>query len=101
MIHVIAVGRPDLPAWEMPARFRHDVAYFMTPSGEKDAPKLAAGEYWIDADDARRWQEEGVMQVYSPLDSTKQAEIEITDEQQDWLDWLVANQVSHIRLESR
>jgi hypothetical protein len=101
MVRVLAVDRPELPAFEMPARFRHDVAYFMTPSDEKGAPKLAEGEYWIDPEDARHWLDEGVLHVYSPLDSTKQAEIEITDEQQEWLDWLVANQISRIRLEAR
>lgn len=99
MVHVIAVDHPELPAFEMPARFRHDVAYFMTPGGEKGAPKLPTGEYWIDPTDARTWRDDGVLQVYSPLDSTKQAEIEITDEQQDWLDWLVANGIRHVRLE--
>ena len=96
---VYAVGRPEVAAINMPQRFKLDVAYFMTPPGERDVPKLPAGEYWIDLADARRWLDDGVFQVYSPLDSTKQAEIEISAEQEEWLEWLLANQVSHIRVE--
>jgi hypothetical protein len=98
-MQVSAVGRTDVPAIDMPPRFKHDVAYFMTPPGDRDAPKLPPGEYWIDLADARQWLADGVFQVYSPLDSTKQAEIEISAEQEEWLEWLLANQVSHIRVE--
>lgn len=96
---VHAVDHPELPPLEMPARFRHDVAYFMTPPGERGAPKLPAGEYWIDGEDARRWLDDGVLLVYSPLDSTKQAEISLTAEQEEWLEWIVANGVNRVRLE--
>lgn len=83
---------------EMPSRFKHDVAYFMTPPGERGVPKLPEGEYWIDLDDARRWLDDGVLLIYSPLDSTKQAEIALTDEQVEWLEWLLTNSINHIRL---
>jgi len=84
----------------MPTRFKLDVAYFMTPPGERDAPaKLPSGEYWINSEDAQRFLEEGVLLVYSPLDSTKQAEISLTAEQEDWLEWIVANQINHIRVQ--
>jgi hypothetical protein len=95
---VYAVDRPELPPLEMPARFRRDVAYFMTPAGERGAPQLPSGEYWIDPDDARRWLSEGILTLVSPLDSENQAEAEITDEQQQWLEWLVANGVRRVRL---
>lgn len=99
-MQVHAVNRPDLSPLEMPARFKHDIAYFMTPPGERGVPKLPAGEYWIDLDDARRWLDEGVLYVYSPLDSEKQAELEITEEQELWLEWLIKNGVQHVRLVS-
>ena len=98
-MQVTAVNRPELPPLEMPSRFKHDVAYFMTLPGEKGAPsKLPPGEFWIDLEDARRWLDDGVLLVYSPLDSTKQAEISLTAEQEEWLEWIVSNQVNHIRL---
>lgn len=97
-MRVYAVDKPELPPLEMPARFKHDIAYFMTPSGEHGAPRLAAGEYWVRQEDARRWLEEGVLRVYSPLDSEKQAELEITEEQETWLQWLVDHQIQRVRL---
>jgi hypothetical protein len=98
-MQVTAVNRPELPPLEMPSRFKHDVAYFMTSPGENGAPsKLPPGEFWIDLEDARRWLDDGVLLVYSPLDSTKQAEISLTAEQEEWLEWIVSNQVNHIRL---
>jgi hypothetical protein len=98
-MQVHAVNRPELSPLEMPARFKHDVAYFMTPPGERGAPaKMPSGEFWIEIEDARRWLDDGVLLVYSPLDSTKQAEIALTQEQEDWLEWIVSNQINHIRL---
>jgi hypothetical protein len=97
---VYAVERADLAPLEMPARFAHDIAYFMTPPGERGAPAMPGGEYWISLDDARRWLDEGVLVLVSPLDSEKQAEVEISEEQEKWLQWLVANGVQHVRLGS-
>ena len=84
----------------MPARFKHDIAYFMTPPGERGAPQLPAGEYWVSLDEARRWLDEGVLLVVSPLDSESQAEIEISEDQERWLEWLVEHDIQHLRLES-
>jgi hypothetical protein len=95
---VYAVDRPELAPLEMPGRFKRDVAYFMTPQGERGAPKMPAGDYWISLDDAKRWVADGVMLLVSPLDSENQAEVEITEEQETWLEWLIANNVQHVRL---
>jgi hypothetical protein len=97
-VWVQAVDRDDVPPLEMPARFAHDIAYFMTPPGERGAPKLPAGEYWIDLEDARRWLEDGVMLLVSPLDSENRAEVELSEEQEAWLEWLLAHNVQHVRL---
>jgi hypothetical protein len=98
-MRVYAVERPELAPLEMPARFKYDIAYFMTPPGEHGAPVLAEGHYWVRLQDAQRWLEEGVLSLVSPLDSQHRAEAEITDEQQTWLEWMVANNVEHVRLE--
>jgi hypothetical protein len=99
-MRVFAVGRPELPPLEMSSRFKHDIAYFMTPPGERGVPQLPPGEYWVALDDAQRWLDEGVLVLVSPLDSENQAEAEISEEQEKWLEWLLANQVQHLRLES-
>ena len=98
-IRVFAVDHPDLPPYEMPDRFRHEVAYFMTPADEAGVPHLGEGEYWIRLDDARRALESGVIEIVSPLSSERPTGVEISDEQSDWLEWMVAHGVQHIRLE--
>jgi len=59
---------------------------------------LLPGEYWIDPADARSWLDGGVISVISPLDSAKQAELEITEDQERWLAWLVEHGICHVRL---
>ena len=98
---VQSVDRPDLSPFEMPDRFRHDVTYFMTPAGEPGVPDLAEGEYWIRLDDARRWLDALTVEVVSPLDSSSKAELEISEEQESWLEWMVAHRTQHIRIAVR
>jgi hypothetical protein len=95
---VHAIDKPDVPPFEMPGRFRTDIAYFMTPAGERGAPKLAAGDYWISLDDARRWLHQGAVEVVSPLDSVNSTEFELTEEQENWLRWMVENEIQHVRV---
>ena len=100
MSKVIAVDRPELPPLEMPDRFRHDITYFCTQAGEPGAPAtLPAGHWWVGLADARNIHEDGVIRVVSPLDSTSTAELEISEEHEVWLEWMIANKVEHIRLE--
>ena len=63
-------------------------------------PLLGAGEYWIRATDARTILDECVVRIVSPLDSDCQAEIEISEDQERWLEWLVKNEIEHLRLVS-
>jgi hypothetical protein len=95
-MQVIAADRPDVPPFSMPDRFRTEVAYFAM-AGEPGAP---AGEYRIRLEDATRWLEELVFEVVSPLDAASKAEIELTPEQESWLEWMVQNKIEKIRLAS-
>lgn len=95
---VYAVGRPEVPPCEMPDRFRTDVAYFMTPAGTAGIPAMGPGEYWIALDDARRWLDDGCFEVVSPLDSESKTEIELTEDQERWLEWLLSHQIQHVRV---
>lgn len=98
-MNVYSVDRPHLPPFSMPDRFRTEIVYFMTPSGWHDVPQLPLGEYWIRSEDARRWLDEMVVQVVSPLDASSKAEIELSDEQEAWLKWLVQHGIQHVRVE--
>ncbi len=97
---IYSVEKPDLPAWEMPDRFRTQIVYFMTPSGSDGVPPMPPGDYWIRLEDATRWLDELVVQVVSPLDAAAKADIELTDEQEAWLEWLVEHQIQHLRIVS-
>lgn len=99
MLQIIAVDKPGLAPLVMPDRFRLEVVYFMTPGDAKGAPALGPNEYWIRKEDSKRWAEDGVVSLVSPLDAESVAEIEVTEEQEKWLDWLVDNEVEHIRLD--
>ncbi|MDX1970653.1 MAG: hypothetical protein SFV23_26015, partial [Planctomycetaceae bacterium] len=55
-------------------------------------------EYWIRRDDARRILDDGVITIVSPLDSASRTEIEITEDQERWLEWLARYDVQHVRL---
>jgi hypothetical protein len=96
---VHAVDRAELAPFGMPDRFRHEIAYFMSVPGVSGVPRLPAGEYWVRSEDADRWLDEGVLRIISPLDANNCAEIELTEEHEEWLQWMVANRVQHIRLE--
>jgi hypothetical protein len=97
LIH--AVAKPELKPYAMPDRFRHDITYFCTSPGESGAPaKLGPGEWWVRLDDARRLHDDGVLRIVSPLDSASSTELELTEEQEAWLEWMIDNEVEHVRL---
>ncbi len=97
---IIAVDRPELAPLEMPTRFRTEIVFFMTPPGENGAPAdLASDEYWVDLAEARKWLEELVVYVVSPLDAENKAEIELTEDHERWLQWLVDHGVQRVRVE--
>lgn len=95
---VEAVGRDDLPGLKMPTRFRHEVTYFMSVAGEPGVPALGPNEYFIRLTDAQRVLDEGVFRLVSPLDSANRAAIDLSEEQEIWLEWLTAHAIEHIRL---
>jgi hypothetical protein len=100
MIQVHAVDKQGLPPFAMPDRFKTQVVYFMTPAGEPGVPPLGPHEYWIRREEAQQWLQDFVVSVVSPLDAASKAEFELTDEQEAWLEWMVAHEVQHVRLES-
>ena len=99
-VNVFAVDRPELAPCVMPDRFRHEIAYFAKAKGDETIPvDLGEHEYWIETEDARQIYSDGVVRLVSPLDSDATAELEISEEQETWLEWLLQHGVRHIRLE--
>jgi len=97
-VYVHAVGRGEVSPFEMPDRFRHEVAYFMTVPDGAEIPQLPSGEFWVRLADTEGWLDEGAFTLVSPLDSASRTEIELSDEQEAWLEWMLAHRVEHIRL---
>jgi hypothetical protein len=97
---VYAVSQPDLPPFKMSDRFRHEIAYFMSIPGEHGAPAVAEGEYWVSQENARKWLDEGTLSLVSPLDSQNRTEVELSEEQEAWLEWMLQNHVERIRLQA-
>jgi hypothetical protein len=96
---VFAVEKPELPPFEMPARFKHDIIYFVTQAGEQGVPDtIREGEWWVRREDARRLYDEGVVRIVSPLDSANTVEVEVTEEQESWLKWMIQHEIEHVRL---
>jgi hypothetical protein len=98
---VHSVEHPALPPLRMSDRFRVDVVHFATPAGEQDAPEhLGEHEFWIRREDARQASDDGVLRVVSILDSANRTELELSEEQETLLEWLLEHDVRHVRLES-
>jgi hypothetical protein len=96
---IFATDQPQIPPLEVPDRFKMEIVYFMTPPGERGAPAvLGDNEYWIDPAETRQWLDEGVVYVVSPLDAENQAEIELTEYHEAFLQWLVTHGVTRVRV---
>jgi hypothetical protein len=97
---LLAVDNPQAPSLEVSTRLRAQLVYFMTPPDEPHVPPLAAQDYWIDAAHTAQWLAEGVIAVVSPLDEEHQAVVELSEEQEIFLEWLAAYHVQHVRVQS-
>ena len=92
------IERPDLAPFRMSDRFRHEIAYFIAIPEESGHAPTSPGEYWIDLAQAQVWYDDGAILLVSPLDSQNRTEVELSEEQESWLEWMLANQISHVRL---
>jgi len=94
-----AVGRPEVPAFPLSARLRSQFIYFASAADAPGIPKLGANEFHFPLNETRTWHDEGVIYLVSPLDTANKTEVELTDEQEDLMAWLVRHEVEHVRVE--
>lgn len=99
-VNVLSVDHPEVPHCTMPDRFRHEIAYFGSRNGPNVPVELGPSEYWIDRDEAQEAYDSGVIRLVSPLDSSSTAELELSEEQERWLEWVLEHDVQHVRLDS-
>ena len=93
---VSPIGKPEIEPFEITAELRTQLQYFTT--GETRDPKKL-NEYFFPLLRTRGLLEDGVFYMVSPLDSQNQSEIEITLEQEIFLEWIVEKEVENIRVE--
>ena len=98
MVQVIPTDKSSVTPLKMPDRFRKEIVYFMTPAEGDDAPKLGKDEYWIRAEDAAKWLDDGFFSLVSPLDAESVAEIELSEDQEIWLEWMVEHQICTVKI---
>lgn len=97
-ILVRAVDRPDEPMRPISARLRGQLVYFASPAGSPGAPELGDGEYWFTAAEVEKWLGEGVFYLVSPLDTANMTEVELSEEQEEFLGWLARAEIRHVRI---
>jgi hypothetical protein len=100
MPRLIALDREGVPALAITPRMRSQLVYFQASPGKEGVPEAGSpDEVVFCMGEVRRWLEEGVFEVVSPLDTANQTEIELTEEQEAFLGWLLEHGVSHVRVE--
>lgn len=95
---LIPVDNATAPLLTISERLRSQLVYFMTPPDAPHVPPLQPQEYWIDAAHAEVWFADGVFELVSPLDEEHPAVIELSEEQEELLEWLTTYHIQHIRV---
>jgi bifunctional pyridoxal-dependent enzyme with beta-cystathionase and maltose regulon repressor activities len=96
--HLIPLDHPQIPPLAISPRMRGQLVYFMAASSAAGMPALEEGEYWFARDEVKKWVDEGVFYLVSPLDSANMTEVELTEEQEALLTWLDKHQIAHVRV---
>jgi hypothetical protein len=77
---------------------RGQLVYFMAAPKAAGMPRMGENEYWFAREEVRKWLDDGVFYLVSPLDSANMTEVELTEEQEGMLNWLAKNQIEHVRV---
>jgi len=96
---IVSVKPTGVQPFAISATLRKEINYFMRAKSAEDEQRLAWNEFEVDLIDVARWAERGAIRMVSPLAGSQFAEVELTFEQLDLLDWLIAGQVTRLRVE--
>ena len=92
------VDRPEVAARPISSRLRLQLAYFASLPQPPNGPNLGPDEYYFPAAEIARTLDDGVLLLVSPLDTANMTEVELTEEQEDLLQWLRDTEVEHVRV---
>jgi hypothetical protein len=95
---LVPLDHPHVAPLAISSRMRCQLVYFMAAPSAAGMPSLGENEYWFARDEVRKWVDEGVFYLVSPLDSANMTEVELTEEQEALLSWLDKNQIEHVRV---
>ena len=96
---LLPVDHATAPPLAISARLRSQLVYFMTPPDTPHVPPLQPNDYWIDAEQSAQWFADGVFELVSPLDGEQRTVIELSEEQEMFLEWLTTHHIQHIRVQ--
>ena len=97
-ISLVPLDQPAVKPLSISPRMRGQLVYFMAATSAVGMPPLGENEYWFAREDVRKWLDDGVFYLISPLDSANMTEVELTEEQETMLSWLDKNRVAHVRV---
>lgn len=98
-ILVTPLDQVEVPPREISPRLRSQLNYFITVAGLPGVPPLGEKEFWFDPAEVETWVEDGLFHLVSPLDTANTTEVELTEEQEDFLGWLRSKHVRHVRVD--
>lgn len=98
-IFLTALDREGVPPREISPRLRTQLNYFASVPAAAEVPTLGESEFWFDPGEVRKWVDDGVFYLVSPLDTANTTEVELSEEQEDFLGWLLAQNVRHVRVD--
>ncbi len=92
---IVALKNQEAPSLDVSNRIKQEIVYFATAS---NSDGLATEEYTIDVGEARRILDQGVLHVVSPLRAENAAEVEISEDAERLLEWVLEYDIHQIRL---
>lgn len=95
---LVPLDRPEVAPRPLSARLRSQLVYFSSASGSPGVPALGEHEFFFAEAEVARWLDEGTFELVSPLDTANMTEVELSEEQEDLLQWLRDNRVQHARV---
>lgn len=96
---LVPLDHPETAPYRLSPRLRSQLVYFMAGPDAEGMPTLGENEYWFDREEVTRWVMEGVFYLVSPLDTQNMTEVELTEEQDSFLNWLETNGIQHVRVD--
>ncbi|GIW88365.1 MAG: hypothetical protein KatS3mg108_2689 [Isosphaeraceae bacterium] len=97
-IQLWPLDRPGVAPLPISPRLRGQLIHLCSHEGRPGGAELGPDEFYFAAERVARLLEEGYLELVSPLDTEKMTEVELTEEQEELLEWLRDQGVQHVRV---